>query len=330
MKKIIFFNTEISSLNIGDKIIMESCYRSLKKLFKDSFFVDIPTHIILNKKDFWIMEENKYMFVCGTNLLRGMKLFSFKNQWKIGCLFLRYLLKKKINNVVLVGVGWTSYKYARISFLEKIFLRKLLINGHIHSVRDEYTKCKLNEIGIKNVINTGCITTWDLTKEHCRSIPTKKNEKVIVTLTDYDKNYEKDKLLFEIIDKNYKKIYFWPQGVGDIKYINDLLKNNNINYEIISPNYESYCEFLKNNECDYIGTRLHGGIKALQMLKRTIIIGIDNRALEMKKNNLPVIARDKIKMELEAKINSNFITEINILEQEIKEWKKQFDKNIES
>lgn len=326
MKKIIFFNTSISTSNIGDKIIMESCYKILKTMFKDSFFIDLPTHIILNRRDFWIMKNNNYMFVCGTNLLRGMKLFSFKNQWKIGFLFLYYILSKKINNIILVGVGWTSYKYSKISFLEKIFLRKLLINGHIHSVRDEYTKLKLNEIGINNVINTGCLTTWNLTKEHCKNIPTQKSEKVVVTLTDYDKDYKEDKLLFDIIAKNYKNIYFWPQGSGDLEYINDLLKNTNIDYEIISPNYESYYKFLEENECDFIGTRLHGGIKALQMSKRTIIIGIDNRALEMKKNNLPVIARNEIKSKLELKIKSNFSIDINLLDKEIENWKKQFYK----
>ena len=47
---------------------------------------------------------------------------------------------------------------------------------------------------------------------------------------------------------------------------------------------------------DYVGTRLHAGIRALQHKKRTIIIGIDNRAIEKAKDfNLTVIDRKNIK-----------------------------------
>ncbi|AVQ17670.1 hypothetical protein C4N19_00395 [Fusobacterium mortiferum ATCC 9817] len=48
IKKIILFNTAISSLNVGDYIIMQSCNKVLKKLHKQDFFVEIPTHTYLN------------------------------------------------------------------------------------------------------------------------------------------------------------------------------------------------------------------------------------------------------------------------------------------
>lgn len=203
MKKIIFFNTAVSSLNVGDTIIMESCSRIIKNIFKEEFFVDIPTHLNLSRRDFGLVKDNKFMFVCGSNLLRGMKLASYKNPWKVGILFLIYILLNKINNVVLVGVGWSGYKYEKMTLLEKTFLRKLLKNGHMHSVRDEYTKSILNNIGIENVINTGCITTWNLTEEHCKKITLKKNDNVVITFTDYNRDYEKDGKLLEIIQKNY-------------------------------------------------------------------------------------------------------------------------------
>ena len=49
---------------------------------------------------------------------------------------------------------------------------------------------------------------------------------------------------------------------------------------------------MANTEFDYVGTRLHAGILALNYRKRTLIIAVDNRAAEMKTDiNLPVIAR---------------------------------------
>lgn len=321
--KIILFNTAICSRNIGDYIIMQSSNKFLKKFFRKEFFIDIPTHIKLDILNYNLLEKNKYIFICGTNLLKPFKLNNRKNQWKIGLLFLLYILIKKENNIILTGVGWNSYRIKKWSFLEKKITKLLLNNKFIHSVRDEFTKQKLNEIGIYNVINTGCLTTWELTKEHCKDIPKIKSEKVVVTLTDYDRNIEKDKEIFSILEKNYKKLYFWPQGSNDLEYINDLLKNS-INYEIIPPSLEAYEEFLETNECDFVGTRLHGGIKALQNKRRTIIVGIDNRAIEMSEIGLPVIKRENIEIGLEKMINSELEVKINLPIENIEKWKAQF------
>ncbi|AVQ17668.1 hypothetical protein [Fusobacterium mortiferum] len=88
---------------------------------------------------------------------------------------------------------------------------------------------------------------------------------------------------------------------------------------------ETYEDFLQSNECDFIGTRLHGGIKALQNKKRTIIIGIDNRAIEMSEIGLPVIKRENIEKDLENMINSNLEIDINLPIESIENWKAQFE-----
>lgn len=325
MEKIVIFNTWIGSRNLGDQIIMESSKNELLKIFDEYFFFEMPTQLEMLTKEFKVLKEKetKAAFVCGTNLLGPLKLKARRNQWKIGLKFLMYVLTKKIDTIVLVGAGWNKYQDKKITFLEKLFLRKLLINNHIHSVRDEYTKKKLKEIGIENVINTGCVTTWGLTKEKCKNRKVNKAKKAIITLTDYNRDFELDRELFEIVNNNYEEIYFWPQGTGDLEYVKELIKNE-IKYKIINPNYESYKKFLKENECDFIGTRLHGGIKALQLGKRTIIIGIDNRALEMKENKLPILDRKEIRSKLDDMINSEFKIEIEIFDEEIKKWKEQF------
>lgn len=57
---------------------------------------------------------------------------------------------------------------------------------------------------------------------------------------------------------------------------------------------------------------------------RSIIIAVDNRALDMKETyNLPIIERNNIE-HLSEMINSNLITNLKINEKAIAEWKKQF------
>ncbi len=94
--------------------------------------------------------------------------------------------------------------------------------------------------------------------------------------------------------------------------------------EYISPNLHSLNETLSLKDIDYIGTRLHAGIRALQYKKRTLILAVDNRAAEISKDiNLPVIDREKVD-QIESWINSSYKTEIKLPEQNIERWKKQF------
>ena len=62
--------------------------------------------------------------------------------------------------------------------------------------------------------------------------------------------------------------------------------------------------------------------------KRSIIIAVDNRSVDIKKTyNLPVVLRENIEKELDKKIKSNFKTDINLNMQNISDWKKQFEEN---
>jgi polysaccharide pyruvyl transferase WcaK-like protein len=95
---------------------------------------------------------------------------------------------------------------------------------------------------------------------------------------------------------------------------------------LIHPQLENYHEVLSNNDVDYVGTRLHGGIYAINQKKRAIIIGIDNRAIEMQKDiNLNVISRDNID-DIECIINQELRTEIKIPQENIDRYLSQFVK----
>lgn len=314
MKKIVLYNPAISSLNLGDEIIVEGCKQNLNKLFSDDMYIEISTHLPVSNSYLNRIKDVKYSFVLGSNLLMP-KLDARFRQWDIKIWNVDYM-----KPVILMGVGWNRYSTKTTTYTKNLY-KKLLSDKFLHSVRDKYTEKKLKEIGIDNVLNTGCPTFWNLDKEHCKSIPRMKSDKVIFTLTDYKRDLIKDKKIIEILKKNYKKVYFWIQGSDDYEYFKHINLNKDI--EIISPKLEAFDKILKTN-VDYVGTRLHGGIRALQYRCRSIILAVDNRATELNKNyNIPILQRENID-ELEEMINKELVTDILLPSENIAKWKKQF------
>lgn len=325
---IAILDTSIMSFNLGDQIIMESSRAALKSITKDCFVVNMPTHSpLFHKYEFAVrkadgfresLNEMQYKFVCGTNLLaKDMK--KRKNMWNIHMLDSYF-----ISDFILVGVGTDGTEKIKNNYTKRLY-NKILSHDYIHSVRDEKTKQFLESMGFR-AINTGCTTIWPLTLEHCKKIPVKKADEVVFTLTDYGRNINADKELLQIIDAFYQKIYFWPQGIFDMKYLCSISDNNFLEkINIISPSLDAYNSFLESHKCDYVGTRLHAGIKAIQKLKRAVIIGIDNRSKDMSKTyGFKYLPRTNLS-ELRNIINSEFITRINLDRQKIENFLKQFD-----
>lgn len=316
MKKVALFDTSIGTENIGDKIIMDYCNKIANEIFGDSFFVNIPTHDIIGKSTYNSLSICDYKIMCGTNLLSSN--MNKYNQWKIKMIDSFYL-----NDICLLGVGWWQYQ-EKPNIYTRILYKRILSNKLLHSVRDNYTLRMLKSIGIENVINTACPTMWGLTTDLCEDIPTYKGKDVLVTVTDYNKDEISDKYMFKIIKRNYDKVYVWIQALEDYSYIKKLINLNDI--IVIPPTIRSLDDLLRNNNSiDYVGTRLHAGIRALNHKKRTIIIGVDNRALEISKDcNIEVIKREDVKYKLEKKIQSKFVTSIKLPLEEIYIWKSQF------
>ena len=97
------------------------------------------------------------------------------------------------------------------------------------------------------------------------------------------------------------------------------------NLTTIPASLKAYEDALRKGGVDYVGTRLHAGIHALNFKIRSIILAVDNRATEMGRDvNLPVMQRDIISEELEKKINSDFATQIRINQESIDHFKVQF------
>ena len=315
MKKIIRYNPSLTTMNMGDFVIFDSIEKQLGQLFKDAFNIDVSTHLPISYVFSNLLNEADYKFVCGTNLLMG-KLNGIFRQWDINI-----FNAAKLGPAILIGAGWWQYNNNPNGYTKKVY-KKILSREFNHSVRDNYTKKMLNNIGFDNVICTACPTMWSLTKEHCEGIPQTKASKVVTTLTDYNKDAEKDQRMLDVLSENYDKVYVWMQGMGDYAYLNELCTNDKI--EIIPPSLARYDEVLENEDVDYIGSRLHGGIRALQKQVRCVILGVDNRAKEKEKDfNIKVIDRNDVE-KLPLLINSSFKTEIDIPIDEINRWKSQF------
>jgi polysaccharide pyruvyl transferase WcaK-like protein len=165
---------------------------------------------------------------------------------------------------------------------------------------------------------------WQLTPEHCEEIPCQKGENVVFTLTDYKPSLENDQKLIKILERNYSKIFFWPQGSRDLIYIKTII-NSESNIKIIPPTLAAFNELLKkNSSVDFIGTRLHGGIRSLQYGRRSLILSVDNRAKEISKDtNLPVIDRNDHEG-IQQWINKKEHTQLNINFNAIGEWRNQW------
>ena len=147
---IVLLNTEIGSDNLGDSIIMKHCKENLKFILSKYIFYEVASHMTVKQYEMKRLMKAKAVIVCGTNFLSTRmeqhSVWKYEEEMRF------------IPNVILMGVG--IGQYGTFSPYTKLFLRDLLKNKFIHSVRDEYTLNKLKTIGIQNVINTSCVTLW--------------------------------------------------------------------------------------------------------------------------------------------------------------------------
>lgn len=323
IKKIMLLDTSIATLNTGDAIINSSIRMNWKELFNNNYYCLYPAHTppfswwqqLFFKNKLASFKDFDYKFLCGTNGLYTNMLRPLPG-WNIHLLNADFY-----KDTILLGVG-AGINSDSINLYTKAIYNKVLSKDYIHSVRDDYSVEMLEKIGYK-AINTSCPTMWGLTPEHCLEIPTVKSRNVVFTLTSYQPDRINDKIMVDILRKNYETLYFWPQTISDLDY---LISLGTTDFQVVAPNLESYDNVLE-RDVDYVGNRLHGGIRALQHKKRATIISIDYRAENMaKKFSLPVIERKCIQDRLTDIIeNAEPIMVRGIDFEKINKWKSQFD-----
>jgi polysaccharide pyruvyl transferase WcaK-like protein len=317
-------NTSVASENGGDFIIMEAAAREISDCLPLSFKIHLTTHEKLSRTSLRLQKNIAFNIACGTNLLHSH--MEIVKQWHVG-IVASWFLKP----VVLLGVGWRGHASRKTTPYTKLLLRTLLSREHFQSVRDSYTEGRLRELGFSNVINTSCPTMWGLTPEHCADIPIERGEDVVFTLTDYSPEPQKDRELLDVLKHLYRRIYFWRQGSGDCAYLATFARPGEV--EILPSSLQAYDDLLADRSLsvDYVGTRLHGGIRALQHKRRTLIIGVDHRARDKAVDfQLPVQTRYTSPPDLEQILRAPLICDIHIPMDNIRRWREQFAQHAES
>jgi polysaccharide pyruvyl transferase WcaK-like protein len=306
------FDTAIDSDNLGDQIIMDAVWDVVRPLFPGATFIRTPSHRRATLAEHRLGRQAVLSIVGGTNILKSHMLV--RSNWRITPL--DYMTWR---NVVLLGVGWQQYS-GRSDFLTKLFFNSVLSKTKLQSVRDWHTYDQLSP-DVPNTIYTGCPTLWEMNAEKCQRVPVRKARHAVYAVTYYRPAPEQDRRVFEMLKRHYETIYFWPQQADDIPYVRSLGLEGLVP---LKPDVAVYNKLLDEVDVDFVGGRLHGGIRAMQRGRRALIIPVDNRAIEMGKSaNLPVISRDEPEA-IERWINNPEPLRIVLPDEAIDRWKAQF------
>ena len=311
----VILDTAMGSDNCGDQIIMEACMLQLRDKLDVSAMQHVPTHQFPSDFERMLLSNSRMKILCGTNILSG-HMGSY-GLWKLGPDVAPY------RNTLLLGVGFDSAVLDFDDYTKRLF-QTILSKEGIHSVRDSFSEKMLRDMGIQNVLNTGCPTMWGLTPEHCATIPTQKAKNVVCTLTDYCRDEENDRAMLDILLVSYQTVYFWLQGRDDLEYIRSLGYENKV--MLVQPDLQSFDAVLEQPDLDYVGTRLHAGIRALNKGRRSLIVSIDNRAECIHADTgLPIIHRKDISKKLKQRIMEEVHSKITIPKSNISQWMEQFN-----
>ena len=313
------FDTAASSRNLGDQIIMDAVRNQLRETAPEAFYVTVPTHDFIGEEGRKLIEASAASVVGGTNLLSSE--VNKYNQWKV-----RWRDTRWLKRVILLGVGWWQYQNDPNRWT-RLFLRRVLHRKFVHSLRDAYTVKQLGLAGIANASNTSCVTLWEFDEAKQRAIPASRSESVVATLTDYKPAAQADIEFLEMLKSQYGKVYLWLQGSRDFKYFTSLGVEG---VELVDPHLSAYDELLTSGEgLDYVGTRLHAGIRAMKFNRRSIILGVDNRAREIGKDiGLKTHSREDGADALASLIAKDFETKLNLPWDEISAWRAAFRSEI--
>ncbi|WP_437372533.1 polysaccharide pyruvyl transferase family protein [Inquilinus limosus] len=282
MDTVAIVDTAICTDNLGDEIIMDAVNDVVWELFPDAYIFRVPSHEALSDRTRKFIRQADWCFIGGTNLLSSD--IGPKGLWRLDRMGAAAYGSTR---TVCLGTGWNKYMSDATPETRSL-LQTALSPDLIHSVRDSYTASHLEKVGRK-AVTTSCMTTWSLTPEHCSSIPTKRASSVVFTLSAWRADVDADRAFVELLRRRYRRVYFFSQMQNDYDYFRKFGWDD---ISVVAVTTQAYDRFLENEDVDFVGTRLHGGIRAMQKGRRALILAIDNRATELGKDTgLPVVQR---------------------------------------
>lgn len=305
MNRIGWLDPSMDSRNTGDQIIADAVSRVFAEIAPDTEIVRLPTQRWMSRDERATAAGLSCLIVGGTNLLNSN--IPRYIQWRLDPLSIR-ALKGKVSTL---GVGWWQYQ-SRPNRLSSMIWRALLRYG-VNSMRDGYSQRQLASAGVDSV-NTGCPTMWELPD---RIEFGAEARTVITTITDYARDADRDRNMLDLLLESYDSVLIWPQGSKDSSYLRSLVDSSRLS--LIGPKLDDYNEALT-GDVDYLGTRLHGGVRALQHGRRAFVVAVDNRATEIgRETGLPV--SPTISTDLLANWRSSNALELTLPRDRIAAWK---------
>jgi len=299
--------------NLGDLIIENAVLEELEDVFQDWTISKVSTHLRFGPAQRRIVKSADLVLVGGSNLLSSYMDGYFQWDLTLANAF-------AARGTVLMGAGWwkdqgTPNRYTRI------LLNLVLSRRFFHSVRDSQTRRHLRDIRIPRVLNTGCPTMWGLAGKDLAALPTSPARQVLCMITDYYPHPGLDRELFSLLKSTYDKVYLWPQGAGDTRYAREL----GFDGRILDNSLEALDQLLQaETDLDYVGTRLHGGIRCLRHGRRSLVLEVDNRAREIGLDSgLPTVRRDDLDG-VRNWIRGSAAIRLRIPQEAIRDWKNQF------
>ncbi len=315
------------SSNLGDVIIYGSVREVMEEMFPGTEIIRIPTHQPFGSKEKKIINGSLFSIVGGTNILTSKirdfsRLIPYQRKG--------FYIFPGFGKIILLGTGWSAF-VTKHDFATKFYYKRILNKKIFHSVRDMHSFNNLKAMGIENVLHTSCPTTWKINTSFNNRFNPSYNS-VLFMLTDYNKDIENDEALIKkILSLNQDKIYFFPQGLKDTQYLHSLpiYKQNKNKFSILKHEVSDFYNLINSIKFNYIGTRLHGGIKCLQHENPSLIIAIDYRIREMSKSiNLAITERSDINRITEWASGSFVPGSLNLPVENIRIWKEQFNLKI--
>jgi hypothetical protein len=224
-----------------------------------------------------------------------------------------------------MGCGWWRDQ-GKANRYTRVLLASVLHWRYQHSVRDSQALAQLVAINpgplrLLRALNTGCPTMWSFLDQHSVTARTTKADVALAMLTDYDRDPAVDRAMLEILQENYSTVAFWPQGKDDQTYAVEL----GFKGLVLERSLASLDRFLADHPLlDYVGTRLHGGIRCLKAGARCLILTIDNRARTISQDTgLPTALRGDYPA-LQSWIAGAPAARLTLPQQAIQAWRQQF------
>ena len=276
--RVVLLDPSSENVNAGDEVIFEAIAR--QGLTGVDSARRLTTHRTLNWSERRAVSQADVALLCGTNILSSH--MERHRQWLIDPDLARRLTHK----VVLCGVGWWQYQEEPCRYTRWL-LRHILSRRLPHSVRDRYTEERLRHLGV-DARYTACPTMWGLPVRDEYALPMAKG--AVVTVTDYKQAIEIDRRWIHAVTDAYDEVTAIGMGPGDRAYW-DQLGIQGVNW----GGQGTAALAAATEQRDFVGTRLHAGIHAMQAGQSGVILAVDNRASEIgTSTGMSVVGRDDL------------------------------------